>query len=406
MEKKSELNRTLGLFQVTVAGVGIILGAGIYALLGVAAQYSGNATWLAFFISSLVALFTGLSYAKLSSIYRGDAGEYDYVKNTVGKKFAFLIGLSIIAAGIVSASTVALGFAGYFTSIVPIPFLLGALLLIVLMTLINFIGIKESTWFNIVSTFIEFGGLVLIIILGFKYFGSVNYFEMPIGFSGVFSSAALVFFAYMGFESIIKLAEETKNPEKTIPIAIILSIIITTILYVLVAVSAVSIIGWEALASSTAPLASVAKAALGNGFAGPLLVIIALFSTANTVLITMVATSRQMYGMSKENSLPKSLSLVHGRTRTPWVAIVWIGILTIIFALIGDIEFIANLTNLFLFLTFGSVNLSLLLMAKKLYLDKTAANKKYKISKGFIVCAFIGLLSSLLMLGYVVVNLI
>src|SRR3989344_1592577 len=127
---KDELNRTLGLFQVTIAGVGIILGAGIYALLGVAAQYSGNATWLAFFISSFVALFTGLSYAKLSSIYSGDSGEYDYVKDTVGKKFAFLIGLSMIAAGIVSASTVALGFAGYFTSIVPIPFLLGALLLI------------------------------------------------------------------------------------------------------------------------------------------------------------------------------------------------------------------------------------------------------------------------------------
>ena len=403
---KSELNRTLGLFQVTIAGVGIILGAGIYALLGVAAQYSGNATWLAFFISSLVALFTGLSYAKLSSIYRGDAGEYDYVKDTVGKKFAFLIGLSMIAAGIVSASTVALGFAGYFTSIVPIPFLLGALLLIVLMTLINFIGIKQSTWFNTVSTFIEFAGLILIIILGIKYFGSVNYFEMPQGFSGVFSSAALVFFAYMGFESIIKLSEETINPEKTIPRAIILSIIITTIVYVLVAVSAVSIIGWEALASSTAPLASVAKAALGNGFAGPLLVIIALFSTANTVLITMVATSRQMYGMAKEKSLPKSLSIVHGRTRTPWVAILWIGVITIIFALIGDIEFIANLTNLFLFLTFGAVNLSLLLMAKKFYFDNSSKNKIYKIGKGFIVCAFIGLLSSLLMLGYVVINLI
>src|SRR3990167_1438286 len=94
------LRKELGIVQVTVAGVGIILGAGIYALLGVAAQYSGNATWLAFFLSSLVALFTGLSYAKLSSIYRGDAGEYDYVKDSMGKKFAFLVGMSMIAAGI------------------------------------------------------------------------------------------------------------------------------------------------------------------------------------------------------------------------------------------------------------------------------------------------------------------
>src|SRR3989344_214069 len=405
-KKEVTLKRELGIFQVTVAGVGIILGAGIYALLGVAAGISGNATWLAFLISAVIALLTGLSYAELSSMFKGDSGEYDYIAAALNKKFAFLIGLSIIAAGFISAAAVSLGFAGYFTSLIEMPLVLAAILIILLMTLINFIGIKETSWFNTISTFIEFAGLLIIIILGFKFFGSVDYFEMPKGISGVFSSAALVFFAYMGFESIIKLSEETKNPEKTIPRAIILSIIITTILYVLVAISAVSIIGWETLASSKAPLAAVASAALGNGFAGPLLVIIALFSTANTVLITMVATSRQMYGMSKEKSLPKSLSIVHGRTRTPWVAILWIGVITIIFALIGDIEFIANLTNLFLFLTFGSVNLSLILMAKKFYFDKSVKNKLYKISKGFIVCAFIGLLSSLLMLGYVVINLI
>src|SRR3989344_2661208 len=210
------LRKELGIVQVTIAGVGIILGAGIYALLGVAAGTSGNATWLAFLISALIALFTGLSYAELSSMFKGDAGEYDYIKTAIHKKYAFFIGMSMIAAGFISAAAVSLGFAGYFTQLIHMPLILAAILLVILMTLINFIG------------------LVIIIVLGFKSFGSVDYFEMPNGLSGVFSSAALVFFAYMGFESIVKLGEETKDSSKVIPKALIYSVIITSILYVLV----------------------------------------------------------------------------------------------------------------------------------------------------------------------------
>ena len=171
MSKKKKvfgLRRELGIFQVTIAGVGIILGAGIYALLGIAAGTSGNATWLAFLISALIALFTGLSYAELSSIFKGDSGEYDYIKYALSKWYAFLIGLSMIAAGFISAAAVALGFAGYFTQLVSMPLIVAALLLVILMTLINFVGIKETSWFNTVSTFIEFGGLVIIIFLGLK----------------------------------------------------------------------------------------------------------------------------------------------------------------------------------------------------------------------------------------------
>ena len=403
-KKEVTLKRELGIFQVTVAGVGIILGAGIYALLGVAAGISGNATWLAFLISAVIALLTGLSYAELSSMFKGDSGEYDYIAAALNKKFAFLIGLSIIAAGFISAAAVSLGFAGYFTSLIEMPLVLAAILIILLMTLINFIGIKETSWFNTISTFIEFAGLLIIIILGFKFFGSVDYFEMPKGISGVFSSAALVFFAYMGFESIIKLAEETKNPEKTIPRGLLYSVIITGIVYVLVAVSAVSVIGWENLSQSNAPLASVAAAVLGSK-AFILLAIIALFSTSNTILITMVATSRMMYGMAKEKSLPKVLSLVHKRTRTPWVAVLFIMGLTIIFTLIGDIEFVANLTNLFLFITFAAVNLSLIVLRYKCKEQKRIFKCPVNVGK-FPIISFLGLVSSLFMLSYVVFNLI
>ncbi|MBI2671757.1 amino acid permease [Candidatus Woesearchaeota archaeon] len=399
----AKLKRDLGLFQVTVAGVGIILGAGIYALMGVAAGTSGNATWLAFLISAFVALLTGLSYAELSSMFKGDSGEYDYVKEAISKKFAFFIGLTMIAAGFISAAAVSLGFAGYFTQLVNMPLIYAAILLILLMTLINFIGIKETSWFNTVSTFIEFAGLVIIIVLGFKYLGNVNYFEMPKGITGVFSSAALVFFAYMGFESIVKLSEETKNANKVIPKALIYSVIITSILYVLVAVSAVSVVGWEALYKSPAPLAFVAATVLGS-YAFVLLGIIALFSTSNTVLITLVATSRLMYGMAKEKSLPKIFTLVHERTKTPWAAIFFVMILTIVFALVGDISLVANLTNLFLFITFASVNLSLIILRYK-----CKNNKRGFVCPGnigsFSFIAFLGFLSSLFMMGFVVYNL-
>ena len=403
-KKRVKLSRELGLFQVTIAGVGIILGAGIYALLGVAVGSAGNATWLAFLISAIIALFTGLSYAELSSMFRGDAGEFNYIKAALSKKFAFFIGLSMIAAGFISAAAVALGFAGYFIELVSLPLVIVAILLILLMALINFVGIKETSWFNTVSTLVEFGGLLLIVILGIKYFGTVDYLDMPGGFSGVFSAAALVFFAYMGFESIVKLREETKDPEKTIPKALIYAVIITSVVYVLVAIAAVSIIGWEELSASGAPLAAVAAASLG-GYAFVLIGIIALFSTSNTVLITMVAVSRLMYGMAKEKSLPRVFALVHKRTRTPWLAILVLMVLAMGFTLVGDIEIVANLTNLCLFITFAAVNLSLILLRYKFKNYKRSFRCPVNIGR-FSVIALLGFLSSLFMFVFVIWNLV
>lgn len=398
------LKRSLGLFDVVVAGVGIILGAGIYALIGIAAGSAGNATWLSFLITALIAIFTGLSYAELSSMFKGDAGEFSYLKEAFNHKFAFLISLSMIAAGFISAAAVALGFGGYLHGLINFPILGGAILLVIAMSLINFKGIDDSSKFNKVSTIIEFLGLIIIILLATGYYGKVNYFEMPQGFSGVFSAAALVFFAYMGFESIIKLRDETKNPERNIPLGVIYSIIISAILYVLVAIAAVSIVGWETLSTSKAPMATAAAAVLGSP-AFLVLAIIALFSTSNTVLITLVTTSRMTYGISKEKYLPKALSKIHKKTRTPYVSIFVLMLITLIFILIGDIEIVANLTNFFLFLTFASVNLALIVLR---YKNKTI-KRPFKCPGNignFSLVALLGFLSSLFMLGYVVLNLI
>jgi len=203
MSKKVALKRELGLLEVTLSGVGIILGAGIYALIGRAAGLAGNSVWISFAISAFIAIFTGLSYAELSSMFPKASAEYEYTLNAFGKKLAFIIGWLIILSGIIGASTVALGFGGYFKALFNMPVITSALVLIIALSFLLFWGIKESAWFAVVATLIETSGLIIIIFIGVPYLGNVDYFEMPMGLAGVFQASALVFFAYTGFESIV-----------------------------------------------------------------------------------------------------------------------------------------------------------------------------------------------------------
>ncbi|MCZ7358291.1 MAG: amino acid permease [Candidatus Methanoperedens sp.] len=364
MTQKVELKRELGLLEVTLAGVGIILGAGIYALIGKAAGLTGNSVWLSFAISALVAVFTGLSYAELSSMFPKASAEYEYTSNAFGKKLAFIIGWLIILSAVIGASTVALGFGGYFNAFFKVSSATSGFFLIIALSFLLFYGIKESAWFAIISTLIETAGLLIVIFIGLPYFGKVDYFDMPLGLPGVFQAAALVFFAYTGFESIAKLSEETKAPEKTIPKGLILSIIISIILYVLVAISAVSVVGWEKLASSQAPFAELAYAVFGSkGFI--LLSVIALFATANTVLMMLLGSSRIMYGMADSSTLPNILARVHPSRRTPWVAILITMILSLLFIFAGDIAFVANVDNFTLFVTFFVINAAMIVLRYK-----------------------------------------
>ena len=401
--KRSRLKRELGLFQVTIAGVGIILGAGIYALIGVAAGVAGNAVWLSFLISAIIAAFTGLSYAELSSIFKKDSGEYEYCESAFGAGLASFVSILVIFTGIVSASTVAIGFGGYFASLFPGPIALGIVLLVLAMTFINFYGIKETNKFNFFATIIELFGLLIIIALGFRHFGNVDIFSIDNGFSGIFQGAALAFFAYMGFEMIVKLGEETKDPQKTIPRAIVLSVIITSIVYVLVAIAAVNMLPVEALASSESPLADAAAQSFGGSTAFFVLAFIALFSTANTVLMTMVMTSRMVYGLSNEKQFPSFLAEIHPKRKTPHIAVLFIGFFTIIFATIGSIDFVASITTLLLFATFGFVNLAVIILR---YKNKTKRKFRMPLNIGnFPIIALLGVLTSIIMMFYSLINL-
>jgi APA family basic amino acid/polyamine antiporter len=355
------LARSLGLVEVTLAGVGIILGAGIYALIGTAAAGAGNAVWLSFAISAVVALFTALSYAELSSMFPRAGAEYEYTAAANGDFVAFVVGWLIIFSGMVGAAAVALSFGGYLGSLVDIPHVLSAALLIGVLTLIIIIGIRQSAAIAGLFTLIEGGGLILVIVAGLPYLGSVDYFEMPLGMTGVFSAAALVFFAYLGFEEMVKFSEETTTPERTVPIALMIALVICTVLYILVSLSAVSVVGWEVLASSDAPFAEVATAAWGGRAAGALSVI-ALFATANTVLLMLIASSRISYGMARSGTLPRPLSLVHRTRKTPWIAVIVIAAGALLFLSADDIGLVANVTNFTLFLTFTVVNLSVIVL--------------------------------------------
>lgn len=404
-EKGAKLKRELGLFQTTICGVGIIIGAGIYVLLGIAAGYAGNAIWISFLIAALIAVLTGLGYAELSSFFKSDAGEYDYTKEAFNAKFAKFIGYLVIFTGVTTSATVALGFAGYFRELTSVPIIVGAMLLLVVMSYVNFKGIRDSSIVITICTFMEVLGLILIILIGIKFIGKVDYLEATHGITGIFKAAALAFFAYTGYETIVKLTEETKNPTKTIPMAIVLSVIITSVLYILVAISAVSIVGWEKLSSSEAPLMTVVNVFFGGTIPAMAVIIsiIALASTGSTVLMALLTTSRSIYGMAEKKSLPRKLSVVGKKNRTPWLAIVITLGVSIAFAMLKNVEFIANLSNVFIFITFAIINTSLIVLRYK----KPDADRKFIVPGNigrFPVLIFLGIIASLFMLYYSIVN--
>lgn len=392
------LKRDVSLFGAVSYGVGIILGAGIYALIGKTASIAGNSVWLSFLIAAIVASFSGLSYAELSSLFPKSSGEFAFVKEAFGKEIiAFFVGWLVVLTGVIAMSAVALSFAGYFSFWFGTPIVPVAVCLVLMLSIVNFMGIKESVRTNIVLTLIEALGLMIIILIGIGWYGKPDYLDMPHGISGVFSASALIFFAYIGFESIVKIAEELKNPARNLPKTIILSLLISSILYVAVAFSAVSILTPIELGKSDAPLANVASRVLGENW-GLLLAAIALFATANTVLICNVTASRMFYGISTEGAFPKFLGRIHRGRRTPWIAIALSAIISILFILPGDLKLAAKVTDFGIFVTFIFVNLSLIQLRRK----KPELKPMYRAPlnlKNFPIIALFGMISCLFLVS-------
>ena len=401
VKKKPKLKRRVSLFALTAYGVGNVLGAGIYALIGDVVGTTGNLSWLAFILASITGAFTGLSYAELSAMYPKSAAEFVYTEEAFKKRdLSFILGWIIIFSGIFSAATVALGFANYLSTLFGISSvfltIIFAILLIIILSIINFVGIKTSTRTNILFTLIEASGLIIIIIIGFFGTEEPNYFTLPTGssFTVIFSAVALIFFAYIGFEDIANIAEEVKEPHKNLPKAIIYSIIITTILYCFTAISIVSILDYSTIAASDAPLKDVAETILGP-FGGILLSLIALFATANTVLIMLIVTSRMMYGMARDKALPKGLKKISPKHRTPILAILFTMVFTIIPVFLVDISIVADATVFGVLITFILVNISLIALRK----SKPDMERPFKLKPNIKWVPIIALLGAITCIG-------
>lgn len=397
VKKPPKLKRRVSLFALTIYGIGNILGAGIYALIGDVVGITGNLSWLAFVLASITGVLTGLSYAELSAMYPKSAAEFVYTEEAFKKRIlSFILGWIIIFSGVLSAATVALAFGGYLSDLLGIEFIVFKIVFAIILVLglsgINFIGIKTSTRTNIIFTMIEALGLIIIIFLGFFGQQEPNYFSLPSGssFLVIFSAVALIFFAYIGFEDIANIAEEVKEPNKNLPKAIIYSIFITTILYCFTAIAVVKILPIDRIADSEAPLADVAEEILGP--VGVFLMSsIALFATANTVLIMLIVTSRMMYGMARDKALPIGISKISSKHRTPIIAVYLTTGFTLIPIFIGNISLVANATVFGVLITFFLVNISLIALRK----TKPDLERPFELKPSFKGVPLIALLGSI-----------
>lgn len=351
------LRRTLGLAQVTLAGIGVILGAGVYALIGPAAGLAGPALWLAFLLTGVAAGCTAYTYARIGSMRPRDSPEFQYTALAFGNRAGFVAGWLMLAADLLAVATVALGFGGYLAHLAGVPMVAGALALLVAAGALLLVGVGESVGLAIALTIVEAAGLVFVIAIGVPSWHRLNLFESPQGMSGLIGGGALIFFSYLGFDELGNFAEEMRDPARNLPRALYLSMIGATLIYVLVALSATAVVDWRELSASSAPLALVARHALGST-ADLVLSLVALAATANTVLLLLLAASRSVYGMADAGVLPARLAVVGPRSIPSLAALLVTGVAAVL-VLPGDLARAAALTDAAVLASFILVSLSL-----------------------------------------------
>jgi APA family basic amino acid/polyamine antiporter len=351
------LRRTLGVWQVSVAGIGVILGAGVYALIGPAAAHAGNALWLAFLLAGTAAGLTAFSYARLGSMQPRNSPEFQYTALAFGPRIGFLAGWLMLAADLLAAATVALGFGGYLAHLAGIPVVVGALILLAVVGAVMHIGTGESVGLAVVLTVVEAAGLLIVGVVGIPSWLEPDLLDAPRGLPGIWSAASLIFFAYLGFDELGNFAEEMHEPERNLGRALVVAMIGSTTIYAVVAISAVALVPWAELAASSAPLALVAGRALGRR-AELALSVIALAATANTVLLLLLASSRSIHGMATAGVLPRAFARI-GRRSTPWVATVVVLAVTGAILFAGSLAEVAAMTDAAVLSSFLLVNASL-----------------------------------------------
>lgn len=365
MGESSDLNRferVLGLRHLTASGIGVIIGAGIYVLLGPATQAAGALVWASFLIAGLLSAITAFSYMELASMFPSAGSEHEFARQVFPRWVSFTAGWAMTLALIVAAPTVALGFARYLQIFIDIDVRAGALGLLLLVSFIAVSGMKRASWLVIALSTVQVGGLILVIILGADHVGEVNLLQGN-GLSGVIAGSALIFFAFIGFDEVITLSEETIDAHRTVPRALLLALAISTLLYVCVAVVSVSVLGADRLALSQQPLTDVMQDAVG-GVAVNIVAVIALVTTLNTTLLVVTASSRMMFGMASKGDLPQWFQTLRNR-RSPRNSVLATLVVACSLLFIGDIHQLAASTDALIYLMFLLVNVIVIMLRIK-----------------------------------------
>lgn len=370
----------MGKWQILFYGLGSMLGAGIYALVGRAAESLGNAVWLAFLAAMIAALLTGLSYACVGGRHPKAGGAAYVTQRALRRRdISYVVGVAVMMSGLTSMATGAQAIAENLEKAVgmALPIKLVAIGLVFLVGCVIWRGIRESMWANIVCTVVEAAGLLFIIAVGIKYWGGVNYLETPGDTAGggigsgitlalVLQGAVLMFYSFIGFEDILNVSEEVKDPKKAIPFGLIGAMILATLIYMSVAITAVSVVPWQELAASKTPLMEVAHRAapwfkgIDSVYLG-----ITIFAIGNTALLNYLMGSRLLYGMSRQGLMPKPLGVLDAKRGTPGLAIaVLFGIVSVLI-LSGGVKPLAEATVLLLLSVFTLVNVSLIVIKRR-----------------------------------------
>ncbi|HSL01326.1 MAG TPA: APC family permease [Rubrobacteraceae bacterium] len=372
--EQPHLRRGIGKWLLLFFIVGDMIGGGIYALVGEVGAVTGGAIWSAFLLASVLALLTAFAYTELVTKYPRAGGAATYVHNAYGMPFfSFMVAFAVVMSGVTSASALSIAFGGdYMAQFITVPTVLVALVFIVLVALINFRGISESVKVNATFTVIEVFGLLLIVLIGvvalsagtgdpgraFEFKGDAS---IPLV---ILAGAALSFYALIGFEDAVNVAEETQDPSRTFPRALFGGILLAAVIYLLVTFTASMVVPTDQLAGSSGPLLEVIRES-PVAIPTSLFAVIALFAVANGALINMIMASRLIYGMSDQGVMPSFFRRIHPRTRTPWVAIVFTTLIAMaLIAFGGTLENLASTTVLLLLLVFVIVNLTVLVLRR------------------------------------------
>jgi basic amino acid/polyamine antiporter, APA family len=402
-----KLKRVMGAWLLLLFIVGDVLGTGIYALTGQVANQVGGVVWLPFLIAFAVALLTAFSYLELVTKYPRAAGAALYTHKAFKNHFfTFIVAFTVMCSGITSAATASRAFAANMIESFGLSGIGGAYLLtgvglffMACIALINFRGVTESVKTNVVLTCVEVTGLLIIIFIGFWALSSgVGDFSRVTEFKttetgGMFwpviAATTLAFFALVGFEDSVNMAEECKNPVRDFPKVLLGGLLICAVIYVLVSLSAIALVPPDQLGEGETPLLKVVQAG-APGFPIWIFGFITMFAVANSALINMLMASRLIYGMSREHVLPPLLGKVHHERHTPYVAIVFTSILAcMLITFVGEIPALGGTTALLLLAVFMVVNIAVLVLRRDTAEHKHFRTPLFVPVLGALSCAFL-----------------